>query len=275
MNSNKLAIIALVSSVKAAEGDLTYDYALHGSDWDLDYPACGDSNQSPINLITVDRTAADFEYRVYDKSEDALQKRYTNQALSTVAWTGDTTKVTVDNDLNGESVFQSNLGVSLFGASPDHAASHFLFHAGSEHTINGDRLDLEMQTIHSASNSGSVIVDGPTTTITTYDVLETGVSVLFSSNPDKVTADLTEAEIQIIDTFFQSLQWDNDLTAEPVVDPVADLVTFGNLMELVDFDNRWAYKGSGTTPPCTSFVYWNVLSTVYPIKAEHVELFKN
>ena len=134
-----------------------------------------------------------------------------------------------------------------------------------------------MQTIHSPSNSGSETVsdDGRTTTITTYDVLETGVSVLFSSNPDKVTADLTEAEIQIIDTFFQSLQWDNDLTTVPYDDPVADLVTFGNLMELVDFDNRWAYKGSGTTPPCTSFVYWNVLSTVYPIKAEHVELFKN
>jgi len=45
-------------------------------------------------------------------------------------------------------------------------------------------------------------------------------------------------------------------------------------MELVDFNNRWAYKGSLTTPPCTSFVYWNVLSTVYPIKAEHLELFK-
>jgi|TARA_B110000238_G_scaffold89189_1_gene97928 hypothetical protein len=61
-----------------------------------------------------------------------------------------------------------------------------------------------MQTIHSPSNSGSETVsdDGRTTTITTYDVLETGVSVLFSSNPDKVTADLTEAEIQIIDTFF-------------------------------------------------------------------------
>ena len=45
-------------------------------------------------------------------------------------------------------------------------------------------------------------------------------------------------------------------------------------MELVDFNNRWAYKGSLTTPPCTSFVYWNVLSTVYPIKAEHLEQFK-
>ena len=55
---------------------------------------------------------------------------------------------------------------------------------------------------------------------------------------------------------------------------MADLVTYGNLMELVDFNNRWAYKGSLTTPPCTSFVYWNVLSTVYPIKAEHLEQFK-
>lgn len=46
-------------------------------------------------------------------------------------------------------------------------------------------------------------------------------------------------------------------------------------MELVDFNNRWAYKGSLTTPPCTSFVYWNVLSTVYPIKEEHLKLFKD
>ena len=45
-------------------------------------------------------------------------------------------------------------------------------------------------------------------------------------------------------------------------------------MELVDFDNRWAYKGSGTTPPCTSFVYWNVLSTVYPISKDALETFQ-
>jgi len=67
MNSNKLAVIALISSASAQPVPATdYDYANHGSDWDLDYPGCGDSNQSPINLITVDRTASEFEYRVYD-----------------------------------------------------------------------------------------------------------------------------------------------------------------------------------------------------------------
>ena len=254
MNSNKLAVIALVSSTASAQDPLNYDYANHGSDWDLDYPGCGDSNQSPINLITVDRTASEFEYRVYDQSEDDVQKIYWNQANSEVTWTGDTTKVTVNNVDNGVSAFSSTLGNTVFGADSFHQADHFVFHAGSEHTINGERMDLEMQSIHlpaTDSDSGSA-------------TLEAGIAILFSNSTP--TADLTEAEIQIIDTFFQSLQWDNDLTVDPVPNPVADLVSYGNLMELVDLDNRWAYKGSGTVPPCTSFVYWNVLSTVYPIK---------
>ena len=46
-------------------------------------------------------------------------------------------------------------------------------------------------------------------------------------------------------------------------------------MELVDLNNRWVYKGSGTVPPCSGFGYWNVLSTVYPIKDEHLALFKD
>ena len=47
-----------------------------------------------------------------------------------------------------------------------------------------------------------------------------------------------------------------------------------DLMELVNLDERWTYKGSTTTPPCEQFVYWNVLSTVYPIKKKHLELIK-
>jgi carbonic anhydrase len=45
-------------------------------------------------------------------------------------------------------------------------------------------------------------------------------------------------------------------------------------MELINLDERWTYKGSTTTPPCEQFVYWNVLSTVYPIKKKHLELIK-
>ena len=44
-------------------------------------------------------------------------------------------------------------------------------------------------------------------------------------------------------------------------------------MNMIDTDNRWVYKGTLTTPPCTGFVYWNVLNTVYPISKKHLDQF--
>jgi len=65
----------------------------------------------------------------------------------------------------------------------------------------------------------------------------------------------------LIDNFFDSLKWRDTLS-----NPDVDFVVFGDLMEMVDWKNRWSYKGSVTTPPCETSVYWNVISTVYPIK---------
>jgi carbonic anhydrase len=86
---------------------------------------------------------------------------------------------------------------------------------------------------------------------------------------DDYTAKLTEGEQMIIDTFFETLQWDS-ATANPTV----DLVSYGNLMTLANFNERWVYKGSVTTPPCATNVYWNVVSTIYPVKQKYVDQFK-
>jgi carbonic anhydrase len=51
------------------------------------------------------------------------------------------------------------------------------------------------------------------------------------------------------------------------------MVSFGDLMTMVDLEDRWVYKGSVTTPPCDSIVYWNVVKRVYPIKQKHLDLF--
>jgi carbonic anhydrase len=45
-------------------------------------------------------------------------------------------------------------------------------------------------------------------------------------------------------------------------------------MELANFEDRWIYKGSVTTPPCDKFVYWNVLRRIHPIKIDQLALFK-
>ena len=47
-------------------------------------------------------------------------------------------------------------------------------------------------------------------------------------------------------------------------------VPFGDLMMMIDTNNRWVYKGSMTTPPCDTFVYWNVIRRIFPIKAKHL-----
>jgi len=94
------------------------------------------------------------------------------------------------------------------------------------------------------------------------------MGIMFSV--EDYTANLSWAEQEIIDNFFESLQWDDTTTDGPTV----DMVTYGSLMEMVDNNQRWIYKGSVTTPPCARFVYWNVLSTIYPVSAKHLALFK-
>ena len=100
------------------------------------------------------------------------------------------------------------------------------------------------------------------------------VGIIFST--DKYTADLTPAQQQVIDAFFDGLKWSNDATPDSDGKSAwdVDMVLYGNLMEMVDSNNRWVYAGSVTTPPCARFVYWNVISTIYPVSKKHLDQFK-
>ena len=75
--------------------------------------------------------------------------------------------------------------------------------------------------------------------------------------------------IKTIDDFFDSLQW-TQFQANPIVPEIP----YGKLMMMADMDNRWVYKGSVTTPPCDTYVYWNVVRRVHPLKQRHLDLFK-
>ena len=94
------------------------------------------------------------------------------------------------------------------------------------------------------------------------------VGILFSTT-DYWKEGVTDALVNTIDSFFDSLQW-----TQNKANPVVPLVPFGDLMMKMDTENRWIYKGSVTTPPCDTIVYWNVLQRVYPIKQKHLDLFE-
>ena len=98
------------------------------------------------------------------------------------------------------------------------------------------------------------------------DCMAAAMGIMFSV--EDYTADLSETQLAVINAFFDGLSWDE--TGEVT----ADLILYGDLMEMVDSNNRWIYKGSVTTPPCATYVYWNVMSTIYPVTKKHLELFK-
>lgn len=93
------------------------------------------------------------------------------------------------------------------------------------------------------------------------------VGIMFDVND--YTAQVTDEQMQLIDDFFDELDWD-----ETSKNPYVPLVEYGKMMMMFDTDNRWVYRGSVTTPPCDTNVYWNVMRDIYPIKQRHVDQFK-
>tara|TARA_B110000503_G_C7029198_1_gene363233 strand:- start:348 stop:908 length:561 start_codon:yes stop_codon:yes gene_type:complete len=129
----------------------------------------------------------------------------------------------------------------------------FHFHAGSEHTVDGKRHDLEMHTVHYPKEAENGFVAA-------------AMGIMFSVSDHN--ANLSTDQESVIDAFFAGLKWDDETGSA-----VSDEITYGDLMEMVDNNNRWMYKGSVTTPPCDTYVNWNVLSTIYPVSQANLDLF--
>lgn len=77
---------------------------------------------------------------------------------------------------------------------------------------------------------------------------------------------IPQSKIDLIDSFFDSLKIQKGKYT-------VNNIPFGQLMNILDQNNRWVYQGSLTTPPCSKTVIFNVLSTIYPIKQKHLDLF--
>ena len=99
---------------------------------------------------------------------------------------------------------------------------------------------------------------------TNGNVTAAAIAIHFSA--DRFNVEVSQAQEFIIDEFFDSLKWDN--TGNNVRSPY---IYFGDLMMMLNMKDRWAYRGSMTTPPCDWGVYWNVLKSVYPIKQKHLD----
>lgn len=152
-------------------------------------------------------------------------------------------------------MFNSKLARDHFGGPHRFKGVQFHFHHMAEHTIDGVRHELEMHTVHLPEGGA---LNG---------IRYSAVGIIFSVSD--YSPDVTPEEEELIDKFFDELHWEVDSE-----NPKVNYISYGELMMMFDMQNRWIYKGSVTSPPCATAVYWNVLRKVYPIKAYHLEKFK-
>lgn len=171
--------------------------------------------QSPINLTNsrkTDLTPVEFYYR---------------QTRITIKNTGHTIQVNVDN---GSSIVIDGMHYDL---------QQFHFHHGSEHTIDGKQLPLEMHLVHS-SESGSLAV----------------VGVLFTEGK------ANNAMVPV---------WSH-LPLKPATShPVPGKLNLESLLPACR--TMWRYRGSLTTPPCTEDVTWAILTETISMSITQIEAF--
>lgn len=228
-----------------------WNYANKGTDWEC---TCKEGiMQSPIDLpakeaavgtsltpmFTYELVKADAEESTIDGLVEANKK------------------ISIMYEKGAIRIFHPNMGKIVGIDGSVYVAEEIVFHTPSEHKINGQQFDLEMQVIHYGRSKGDI-------------ANQVVLSILFKNSPghynkflDKIDFfNLPNPEEKVIslnhDFFIPSVFLDTDQD---------DVIS----MEPFSFYN---YEGSLTAPPCTERTTYYVTADPVPLSNTIIELFK-
>lgn len=253
-----------VGETSPGVGGWTYDYANKGNDWGklvssnnaVNY--CGEvNNQSPINFLDPIGSYGWAYGDTVPQSFDKHEKNYKDLRKGTqVSWVNKAMNVNLAEIETLENFFVSHLASSNLKASTNKfSVNSFQLRSPSEHTVMGKHLDIELQIKHNAESFNE-----------TANIKMGYVSIFFSvEHYDK---SITEQDNSTVQRFFEHLKFDD------LGEPIVDIIGFGKLMDIIQMEHRWIYKGSETFPPCEKYVYWNVIKRIFPIKIEEFVKFQ-
>lgn len=197
----------------------SYEGATGPEQWgslSAEYATCASgTEQSPIDLTDpVEEDIADIAFAY-------------GQTPLTIGNTGHTVEVEIEQ------------GSSITIPGGTYEARQFHFHAGSEHTIDGEQFALEMHVVHRSADDGLAVV---------AVMIEVG------------------AENEALAPVFDHIPTEVSDEPETIDGETIDLAAV-----LPDVRTYYQYQGSLTTPPCSEGVAWHVLTTPVEISQEQLD----
>lgn len=234
-----------------------WNYAQKGEDWEcqcaegkeqspIDLPSKGSATAAPIRPV--------FNYEIVTPADDSATIDKINSADS---------KNGVDNTIkiryhNGViKIIAQNFGKLVKIDGSWYTAEEIQFHTPSEHTINGERMDMEMHIIHYGKSQGDI-------------AKQVVLSFLFKKTPGKYN--------KFIDSLdFYSLPNPTDNYREIYNDIYIPNVLYSSnddeipVMKPFSF---YTYEGSLSFPPCTERTTYYVSADPIELSSTAISLFK-
>jgi carbonic anhydrase len=211
-----------------AWGYTDHDGHIPPEDWATLWPDCAGDNQSPVDIAPAGSAAA----------ADVTLDLYWGASVVSAENNGHSIEWAVDE---GSSVFWNDAAYPLV---------QFHAHAGSEHTIQGNRYPLELHFVH---------VDDAGTDDKRDDAVLV-VGVLF--------------EVGAESAFLDAVGWGT----LPEADAPLESDTEFSVLDVVP-EQWWGspgvlhYSGSFTTPPCTEGVQWVLLGETATLSEDQLDAF--
>jgi carbonic anhydrase len=228
-----------------------WDYVNNGNDWEC---TCKEGlEQSPVNLPETSQ-AIHSPVSPYFHYEEVS---HVNKVTTIDGMLEHGKNMNIEYFKGALRIFHPNFGkiVTLDGAV--YVAEEIVFHTPSEHTIDGKRLDMEMQIIHYGQTKGDISKQVVLSflfqkTPGVYNKFIDDVDFFSLPNPSATIREITN-NLFIPKIFYSS-------TSEDI--PVMKPFSF------------YTYQGSLTFPPCTERTIHYVASEPIPIGSAPIKLFK-
>lgn len=139
------------------------------------------------------------------------------------------------------------------GSTGSFEVAQFHIHMPSEHTVDGVQQDAEMHWVHMATDADA----------DEDYAIASALGIMFSLTAE-VDSDIEAASYAFLDWIKADLESDTAETTSADKSGVAPYMN--DVLQAVNWNKRWSYSGSLTTPNCLTSVQHNVLYTVLPIK---------
>jgi carbonic anhydrase len=248
---NKTTQPIIIIPLASKQCNEKWDYANKGNDWECE---CSEGReQSPIDLPSKDAAILSnlrplFQY-------DMVQAKSIDTTIDGSLIAGEYIKIRYDG--NAIRIHHPNLGkiVALDGGV--FQAEEIVFHTPSEHQINGEKFDMEMQVIHYGKSKGDI-------------AKQIILSFLFKARPG-----VYNKFIDKLDFFNLPNPTDEfrDITNDLYIPQIFYTTDDDDIPTMKPF-SFYTYEGSITSPPCTERTTHYVAADPIEISSTVVQLFK-